>query len=402
MNEILHSELHLFIMWENARDKEHEIISDIESKFEIVDLCEISWSEHNFSSNLTRFYGEKLPKDSHKERHCGTGSFLVIVVRDLSPIYLNRKTSKNRDISVNTNVFDSKELYRKWTGGGHKIHATNDRKEFRHDITLLFGISSKLYFSGDFDVVGSIRKAQCDLVGANGWESIEEFFYVLNNTIDYVVMRNFECLPNEYNMESHGDIDLLVSNYAECVYVTNAKNVFKSKRRVHNEVRIGKENVLFDFRYLGDQYYDEKWEKKILETKLMTDNGFYRPDAKEYFYSLLYHGMVHKPALSDDYRERLILLGEVVGIKNLSETDFDNASVNAILSDYLNINSYTYTEPYDLTVYFNEKFVGKTRISAIRRAIFETKNILRPLKNPVRLLKDIVLRLREAILRASA
>ena len=28
------------------------------------------------------FYGEKLPKGSHKERHCGTGEFVVYIFED--------------------------------------------------------------------------------------------------------------------------------------------------------------------------------------------------------------------------------------------------------------------------------------------------------------------------------
>ncbi|TWX72951.1 hypothetical protein [Colwellia sp. C1TZA3] len=395
----MNQELHLFIIWEKARVNEREMMRDLKSKFEIVDLCEVTWSEKHFSRNLTRFYGEKLPKGSHKERHCGTGPFLVIVVRDLAPNYSNRKTSKNRDISVNTNVFDLKEMFRRLSGGGHKIHATNDIKEFKHDIALLFGIESENYFIDDSIISTAVRKLECDLIGADGWNNIVEFFYVLNHTIDYIVMRNFECLPHKYNMESHGDIDLLVSDYNECVFVTNAERVFKSKRRVHNKVNIGGEDVLFDFRFVGDEYYDKLWEEKLLATKVFSEYGYYRPENEAYFYSLLYHGMVHKPFLSLDYQERLIELGNNIGINKLVASDFDGGRVYNILSGFLMCNSFIYSEPYDLTVYFNEKFVGKTRISRMRRTIVEVKNVLRPFKNPIRLLKDIVLWIREFILR---
>ena len=77
-------ELHLFIIWEHARYKQEEIIQDISKYFEILKIYEFNWSKDNFSNNLSRFYGTNLPKGSHKEVHCGTGKFLLIVLKDTS------------------------------------------------------------------------------------------------------------------------------------------------------------------------------------------------------------------------------------------------------------------------------------------------------------------------------
>jgi hypothetical protein len=393
-------EIHLFIVWEKARGKETEIVEDIKNKFEILDFCEVTWSDTHFSENLTRFYGEKLPSGSHKQRHCGTGSFLVIIVKDLNPIYSNRKTSKSRGVNVNVNIFDAKAQYRLWTGGGHKIHATNNTVESRHDITLLFGVNAERYFSNSCISNESLRYLACDLVGADKWNDIEELFYVLNNTVKYVVLRNYECLPKEYNMESHGDIDLLVSNYNEVAHVTNATKVFKSKRRVHNQIKIGQEDVLFDFRFIGDEYYDESWEKDILNRRIFNSSGFYTPEPKDYFFSLVYHAMVHKPQLAPDYKERLIKLANKLEVCILTDEMFENSDlIRSLLSKYLTENNYNYTEPYDLSVYFNERFTGRFRLSILRRFILEAKNLLRPIKNPVRLTKNIILYAKERILR---
>ena len=64
-------ELHLFIIWENGREKQKEILEDINKSFEIIKIYEVKWDKEEFSNNLSRFYGTNLPKGSRKELHCG-------------------------------------------------------------------------------------------------------------------------------------------------------------------------------------------------------------------------------------------------------------------------------------------------------------------------------------------
>ena len=136
----MNSELHLFIIWANARYKQSEIIKDISSRFRIVGIHSITWDKSRFSGNITRFYGENLPPYSNKVKLCGNDTFVLVTVIDENPLYRPRLTSKGSK-SVNVNMFDSKEMYRLWTGGGHMIHGTNDEKETRHDLVLLTGYS---------------------------------------------------------------------------------------------------------------------------------------------------------------------------------------------------------------------------------------------------------------------
>lgn len=377
------SELHLFILWPYARPEESRIISDIRDRFEIVHKCEIRWSNRNFSRNLTRFYGEKLPDGSHKERHCGRGPFSLIVVRDLHPVYENRETSKGNQ-QVNVNLFDAKERYREWTGGGHRVHATNTPGETRHDLALLFGTDAEQYFVND---TGSLETGtiERDVPGADGWENLEELFYVLNNTLTYVVLRNYECLPHEYTMALHGDIDLLTDNYRETAFITNSAPVFRLKYRVLNRVRIGQDDVLFDFRHIGDQYYDESWQKDILKRRILAPGGFYIPAPVDYFYSLLYHAAVHKKEIAPDYRLRLVDLAADAGIEGVNPDIFDDSfRIRKFLQSYLTDNGYDFSEPMDFSVYYNENTVGKKRTSLKRRALLEIFNLLKPLKSPYR------------------
>ena len=119
------SEVHIFIIWSKACFLKEKIISDLQSQFQILDIFKVTWDKKYFSNNLTRFYGEYLPRFSGKERLCGKGPFVTVIVRDKQPIYEYRITNRGKE-QVNKNIFDLKCKYRHWTGGGHKIHGTNN------------------------------------------------------------------------------------------------------------------------------------------------------------------------------------------------------------------------------------------------------------------------------------
>ena len=114
------SEIHIFIIWNNASGFFDHIINDLSKHVLIKQVLKVSWSSQNFSENLARFYGANPPPDSGKEKHIGKGPFHLIIVEDRQPIYATRETSKG-NLTVNTNIFDLKQKYRSETGGGHKI-----------------------------------------------------------------------------------------------------------------------------------------------------------------------------------------------------------------------------------------------------------------------------------------
>lgn len=267
-------ELNLFIIWSNARFAEKKIIDDIKKKFKVLKIHEVIWEKSNFSNNLTRFYGENLPKGSNKERTCGNDSFLLITVIDNDPIYRERKTSKGIKI-VNTKMFDSKEMYRQWTGGGHRVHATNGRMEFKHDIVLLTGLSADDYYRTYKDnLLKESMKQITSMVGEQGWSSLKQLLYVLNETVEYVVLRNFDLFPNKFIVDEHSDIDFLTSNRYLFQCISNAKPVFWLKARARYYINIGDIRSAIDIRFIGDDYFDRNWEKKLFMTVCLKNVDF--------------------------------------------------------------------------------------------------------------------------------
>ncbi|WP_034442353.1 hypothetical protein [Butyrivibrio sp. AE2032] len=344
------SEIHLFIIWEKGRSQEKEIIDDIGKNLEILSIRYITWSEDFFSENLTRFYGQNLPSSSDKVKECGKGEFVLIVVRDNSPLYRPRKTTKGVKV-VNVNIFDRKEMYRYWTGGGNKVHATNSELETNHDLTLLVG-----YNTCDFELrcVNSENKRiveQRDLIGAKAWNSFGELLYTLNNCIEYVVLRNFEGLPENITIGEHGDVDFLTVDRKQFELIANSTPVSVYKFRVREIIKTVEGNIYCDIRNCGDDYYCKEWEKEILSKRVYNNRNFYVPDSINLFYSLLYHSLIHKIKISEDYIDKFEIYGKE--FLHLSIDYEDREHLIRFLREYLIKNNYRIVEPKDLSVGFN-------------------------------------------------
>ncbi len=352
------AEHHLFVIWEHGRSAEARILADLAARFVIVSVTEIAWTPARAAENYTRFYGQKLPPGSFKEEHCGTGAFLAIVVRDDAPRYEHRGTSKGpRD--VNARTFDAKQQYREWTGGGHRIHATDTVAEVRHDVALLFGETLAEHVArhaGAWD--GHITACRADLAGSDGWRDLTHFFALLNETAVYLVLRNFEAYPHEFRPETHGDIDLLADSVEELAYAAHAVPDRTDSTGRHWVVSIGGESVVLDPKTPGDGYYDERWQHDMLARRRRHERGFDVPGHEDYFFSLLYHALMHKQEMASVYAERLIGLVPAIGLPGLDLATFTTPRrAKRLLDVYLTLKGYGYVRPMHPAVYYNENLL---------------------------------------------
>ena len=349
-------ELHLFIIWEKGRYKEKEIVKSINEEFQLVEKYRINWDKKLFGKNLTSFYGTNLPPNSKKEKHCGNDEFLLLTFYDNNPKHGFIETGRGTE-KVNLNVFLAKEKFRKWTGGGHKIHSTNSIQETNHNLTLLLG---KNYYDYETLIKNKIlkkkrkqtKKISRNIEGINGWKSLEQLLYVMNNTIEYVVLRNFEHMPKKYISKDHADIDFLVRDVDQAAYISSAQKIYKDRYKIN----IAGKNILVDFESVGDGFYDQKWQNHILKEKIFFKNIFYVPNPENYFYCLIYHVLFHKRNIAADYHFKIKQAYKKLNIYNYKKCNFNNYLY--LLEKFISKNGYHIEKPKDSSIFFDEQMIN--------------------------------------------
>lgn len=175
------------------------------------------------------------------------------------------------------------------------------------------------------------------------WNSLKDLFAKLNET-KYVVLRNYETLEEE--IDEGGDIDILCS---EKKYVVDHIHAYKrvSGDEIFNYfVMVGDKRIPIDIREVGDGYYDERWEKAMLQKRIKFMK-YYIMDEENYKYSLLYHALLHKFKIREDYIKRL---------KDMFGIEIGNNDVtDELLGVYMHKRGYFIPIPVDKGVEFNEE-----------------------------------------------
>lgn len=357
-------EIHTMIVWSKAINYNSLVEKELIGRFNLLSKIKIEWDKNYFIENLKVFYSHSQMSKSesdfdkilkNKIEHCGDEAFYLYVLEDLNPVYDFRPTSSGNR-KVNSNIFDLKLRLRDDVGGGHKIHASDSTFESNKDLTLLLGLNANDFSNSTFVNFNPIEiKNNC--LGVGGYKNIEQFFYVLNNSISYCVLRNYECLPYKYNIKGHGDIDLLVENLNYIKYLTLAKSYYPEiSYRVHYGIEISNKTIPFDFRYVGDNYYDINWQQQILNSVTYHNSLIKVPNNVNHFYSLMYHAYVQKRNVARDYCEKLEVISKSIRVNY--KTDFSLIETKLLLDNYLKNKNFDYTIPVDKTVYFNRFFLN--------------------------------------------
>lgn len=179
------------------------------------------------------------------------------------------------------------------------------------------------------------------------WDSLSGMFHSLHrNKCEYIVLRNYEELYDQnFYLSGHADIDFLVADYRSFVEIIHAIPRFEVDDKIHYMINIAGTKVIIDVRSVGDDYYDKFWQKAMLKNRYLYDSRFYVTDEKNYYYSLAYHAILQKKALSSDYLERLNAMANHLGIPAITEEEHLMQ-----LNRFMRANNYHYTYPLDIWV----------------------------------------------------
>ena len=178
-------------------------------------------------------------------------------------------------------------------------------------------------------------------------ESIKVLFERINGLeINYIVLRNYEDLMTDSFLGQHPDIDFLCDNRKVLVDAIDAKTKIDYDDGIHYLVEIGGIEVPVDIREVGDGYYDKKWEQDMLQSRVLFKELCYIPNKENYYYSLLYHALIQKDKVSEDY---------IKIFRNIERELKIQDTFNHLdrLEAYMEMKNYQYVYPDDICVGFN-------------------------------------------------
>lgn len=348
-----------FAIWKIARPYLDKIRELLNNEYEVLGEVEVHWSEKYFKENAARLYElplfiqESKNTFSHAGKIGGT-SFILFIVKDRLPNYSYAVSSSKIVELTNLNIAKVKKEIRGWiekdTKASYGIHSTNNIYEFYYQIALLLGVKElKNILNGE---KLSFSKIEKDLEGAGGWSNYESLFEVLNYSSNYLVQRGFETLPKE-NPEK--DIDFLTDDFQRLATVLNIRQDFYSPYK--GKVKVNKELINIDLRFIGDNYYNTSWSKAMMNRKIQY-KGIYIPRKDDYFFSLLFHAKVQKPNVKPKYYSILATLAEEMQFEWYSSNIIDdNIQIGEVLGGYYRANGYYYENPLDEGVFKNIKVI---------------------------------------------
>jgi len=272
---------------------------------------------------LQQFYGVPVRDDRFLYDHT------IYLLNDTAPVYDFRSTTKGQR-RVNVNIMDTKRYFRKVP---IRVHATDNIQETRENMECL-GLGA--------------------YPSKPKFETMDDVFYALNNDADpnfkYVVLRNFDGLPKDVAVDEHFDLDILVSDYYSAKRILDAysstgdryEDGVDSKGRIQNKFDVGDSTVQTDIRFVGDGYYDEAFERDILESRVKFNDAVFVPSETNHKFSLMYHALVQKPSMSMTYKTQMQLFFGTTDVQSLKQE----------LTIWLDSKGYSVTRPKDPSVFF--------------------------------------------------
>jgi hypothetical protein len=333
------SALGLLVVWAGDQAGRERAVRHARTLFELRRLHAVRWTPALAAENCARLNRPELRSPSS----AGTPAPLLVLTVDATPSFA-----------------DASRQFRAGIGTAASVHASSGTAATR-DLMLLLGVDPPTHLAGHEAWDGRIEEVSRDLAGARGWTSARELFHVLNHTVRYLVLRNFEEMPESLHVDAHADVDVLTDDYPELARVLNARRHVRCIPRWGGPhwVRIAGTEVWFDLRFVGDGYYDPTWARALLDRRVRHANGFFTPSDEDYFESLAYHAVVHKRMFAPDYGQRLAAMARAAGRPEADAAALhDPARVKTEVDAILARRGYRYCRPRDVNVFYNFEAVG--------------------------------------------
>ena len=208
------------------------------------------------------------------------------------------------------------------------------------------------------------------------YKNVKPIKQIFDKLTNYVVLRGHDDLHKRIPLlKNSDDIDILLTEKNDLIKLCG-----------NNIVVINNERIKFDRRYIGDNYYDSKWQQNMIATKV-NRHFFYVLDEQNNYYATLYHSLIHKGQIHNKY-EKLYK-----NFENKHKLNSDILSRYYQLLKFMLRNNYTFTRAYDRGVgFFKNKY--KLNLFIIRKKGMEREiieNILTQIENEYQILDKILI-----------
>jgi len=285
----------------------------------------------------------------------------VVIVEDPNAIYDYRDNMRGTTENVNINIYDAKKRYRKLIKSKDKVHSSVNLAETRHNLAILLNTSLKDFLQ-NVRHDGAVEYLISTPPSEKGWESLSQLFYILNETVPYVVMRNFESLLDPKQDIAQGDIDIMVSSRDLFAAVTGARKTTSKPYHFAYLLKVGNSVVKLDLREPGDGYYDPALAKDMIANGRIIDGYIRVPSSEDLFYSLLYHALIHKPEVPSKYYPFFEEHAASVGINDYATRFAQEGDVylKGLVAEWLTRKGYSYCQHLGSKAGFNTKNIADT------------------------------------------
>ena len=222
---------------------------------------------------------------------------------------------------------------------------------------------------------------------AKKWKNLKEFVEAANKKCNWLVLRNFENLMDDNFFSFEDDIDILCENLDN---FTKTLGLIKRSWGISSYQAIIENKIIdIDVRFLGDGYYDKLWQYKMLIKKAYTKNKIPILSDEDYYYSLIYHIKLQKSNVNKNYKKTLNEIAIRLQNVDLADINDDSKSVR-ILADFMNLNSYSYTEPNDISVFRNALFIKSLKKKLNKPLFLKMPISVKLVEITPRFLKDLI------------
>lgn len=126
-------------------------------------------------------------------------------------------------------------------------------------------------------------------------DSVRQLFSFMNDvSFPYVVLRNWENLPDDVAVGAHSDLDLLVYDRAHFLEIFPMAKAEHPLPRARYSVPVSDSHIFLDVREAGDGYYPQDLCQAILEHRELSERAFFTPSPQHFRVALAYHAVHHK------------------------------------------------------------------------------------------------------------